>query len=44
MTVVRAEGLLAKDRGGTSDPFAELHLGGQFRKTKVADCDRVTAG
>ena len=37
LTLVKAEGLLAKDRGGTSDPFAELSLGEQFRKTKVID-------
>jgi len=24
VTVVKAEGLLAKDKGGTSDPFAEV--------------------
>ena len=41
VTVVRAEGLLAKDRGGTSDPFAEIYLGKQFKKTKVTvDCIR----
>ena len=37
VTILRAEGLLAKDWGGTSDPFVELYLGSQFRKTKVID-------
>ena len=35
VTVVRAENLLAKDRGGTSDPFAVLILGRQIKKTNV---------
>ena len=34
--MVKAEGLLPKDKGGTSDPFAELKLGSQVKKTKVA--------
>ncbi len=33
--VIRAENVLAKDRGGTSDPFAEVRLGKQSKKTKV---------
>ena len=33
--VLRAEGLVAKDKGGTSDPFVELRLEGQTFKTKV---------
>ncbi len=37
VTVVKAEGLLAKDKGGTSDPFAELILGKQLKRTKVID-------
>ena len=37
VTMVRAEGLLAKDKGGTSDPFVELFLGQQFKKTKIID-------
>jgi hypothetical protein len=32
----KAEGLLAKDRSGTSDPFAEIYLGGILKfKTRV---------
>lgn len=27
--VIKAEGILAKDRGGTSDPFAQVKLGKQ---------------
>ena len=37
VTVVRAENLLAKDRGGTSDPFTVLILGRQIKKTSVID-------
>ena len=37
VTVIKAEGLLAKDKGGTSDPFAELVMGKQLKKTKVID-------
>ena len=37
VTVIQAERLLAKDSGGSSDPFAELMLGKQFKKTKVID-------
>ena len=33
--VLKAEGLLAKDRGGTSDPLAQLVLGSQTRETKM---------
>jgi len=33
--VVRAEGLVAKDRGGTSDPYVELRLGKEKFKTQV---------
>ncbi len=35
VVVQKAEGLLAMDRGGTSDPFCELQLGKQKKKTKV---------
>ena len=35
--VVKAEGLLAKDWGGTSDPFAELIVGKQLKKTTIVD-------
>ena len=35
--LLRAEGLLAKDRGGTSDPFAELRVGQQLQTSKVVD-------
>ena len=34
-TVLRAEGLVAKDKGGTSDPFVELIIDKQKFKTKV---------
>ena len=37
VTVVRAENLLAKDRGGTSDPFTVLILGRQIKKTSIID-------
>ena len=37
ISVIRAENLLAKDRGGTSDPFAELFVGKQFKHTKIID-------
>jgi hypothetical protein len=37
VTMVKAEGLLAKDAGGTSDPFGELILGQQIKRTKVID-------
>jgi ankyrin repeat protein len=33
--VLKAQGLLAKDKGATSDPLAELLLGSQKRETKV---------
>jgi hypothetical protein len=36
----QAEGLLAKDRSGTSDPFCEIHVGGELNvahKTRVMD-------
>jgi hypothetical protein len=35
VTVLKAEGIVAKDRGGTSDPFCKLVLGHQQQKTKV---------
>lgn len=35
VTVLKAEGIVAKDRGGTSDPFCELVLGNHRKKTKV---------
>eukprot|EP00961_Rhodomonas_salina_P198990 2684117-Rhodomonas_salina.1 len=35
VVVHKAEGLVAKDRGGTSDPFCEVKLGKQRQKTKV---------
>jgi len=37
VNVRRAEGLLAKDKGGTSDPFANVILGKQKFKTKVIE-------
>jgi len=33
--VLKAQGLVAKDKGGTSDPLAQLLLGSQKRETKV---------
>ena len=33
--VLQAQGLVAKDKGGTSDPLAQLLLGSQKRETKV---------
>ena len=35
INIVKAEGLLAKDKGGTSDPFAEVRYGKQIKKTRV---------
>ena len=37
VTIKKAENLLAKDRGGTSDPFAVLILGRQIKKTSIID-------
>jgi hypothetical protein len=35
VNVVKAEGILAKDKSGTSDPFAEVRYGKQIKKTPV---------
>ena len=37
VSILKAESLLAKDRGGTSDPFAELIVGNQMKKTRIID-------
>lgn len=40
---MQATGLMAKDRGGTSDPFAQLFLGGELKfKTKVVPKVKMT--
>ncbi len=37
VTVVKAENLLAKDKGGTSDPFTILIMGRQIKKTSIIE-------
>ena len=38
VSVVKAEGLLAKDKGGTSDPYVELRVGKEVKaKTKIIE-------
>ena len=40
--MLKAEGIVAKDRGGTSDPFCELVLGNSHKKTKVLLSSHLT--
>ncbi len=35
VSVIKADGLVPKDTGGSADPYAEIILGQQLKKTKV---------
>lgn len=37
--IIQATNLKAKDRGGTSDPYVEVHVGAEVRRTKVVAKD-----
>ena len=41
VTIVKARDLLAMDRGGTSDPFVEIHLEDAVEGMKTLKCDHV---